>query len=140
MSTTIVPEITEKSPWWIPKQRYYELKHFCLQYPDWKVQARMIDGIQNQAEYTDMPKTVTDKILDPTFRNAEKRAKLQSKIDMVEHAAIYAGEDLSNYILKGITEGITYSILQCKLRIPCNRNEYYDRYRKFFWVLDRLRE
>ena len=87
-----------------------------------------------------MPKTVTDEILDQTAKIAEKRSRLQAKIDMVEHAAVYAGEDLSNYILKGITEGIAYTFLQCRYTIPCNRNEYYDRYRKFFWILDRLRE
>ena len=140
MPTVITPEITEKSPWWIPRQRYYELKHFCMQYPDWKAQIRVFDGIQHQAEYTDMPKAAPNKNSDPTAKNAEKREKLQVKIDMVEHAAVWAGADLSNYILKGITEGITYSILQCRLRIPCNRNEYYDRYRKFFWILDQLRE
>ena len=30
------PELSKKSPYWIDKHRYYELKHFCLQYPLWK--------------------------------------------------------------------------------------------------------
>ena len=36
MSTTIHPEVSEKNKYWIDKHRYYELKHFCLQYPLWK--------------------------------------------------------------------------------------------------------
>ena len=36
MSTVIRPEISKKNLYWIPKHRYYELKHFCLQYPEWK--------------------------------------------------------------------------------------------------------
>lgn len=36
MSTTIRPEVSEKNQYWIEKHRYYELKHFCLQYPIWR--------------------------------------------------------------------------------------------------------
>ena len=36
MSTDISPEISKKSRWWIPRERYYELKHFSMQYPEWK--------------------------------------------------------------------------------------------------------
>lgn len=34
MSTTIRPEVSEKNQYWIEKHRYYELKHFCLQYKE----------------------------------------------------------------------------------------------------------
>lgn len=33
MGTNIRPELSNKSPYWIERHRYYELKHFCLQYP-----------------------------------------------------------------------------------------------------------
>ena len=36
MATVIRPEISEKSKYYIDKHRYYELKHFCLQYKEWK--------------------------------------------------------------------------------------------------------
>ena len=32
MGTTLRAELSEKNPYWIEKHRYYELKHFCLQY------------------------------------------------------------------------------------------------------------
>lgn len=32
MATTIRPEVSKKSKYWIERHRYYELKHFCLQY------------------------------------------------------------------------------------------------------------
>lgn len=41
MGTTIRPELSEKNPYWIERHRYYELKHFCLQYPIWKYFQRM---------------------------------------------------------------------------------------------------
>lgn len=36
MATVIRPELSENNKYWISKHRYYELKHFCLQYPEWK--------------------------------------------------------------------------------------------------------
>ena len=36
MSTVIRPEISEKNKYWISKHRFYELRHFCLQYREWE--------------------------------------------------------------------------------------------------------
>lgn len=33
MRNDMRPELSQKNPYWIGKHRYYELKHFCLQYP-----------------------------------------------------------------------------------------------------------
>ena len=140
MSTRISPEITEASPWWISRERYYELKHFCMQYSEWKIILKILDGRQYQSELVDIPKTNTNEIYDPVGNEAVVRASVSKRVDMVEKAAKEAGADLSDYILKGITEGIPYSVLSMKTGIPCNRNEYYERYRKFFWILDKLRD
>lgn len=140
MSTVISPEITEKSPWWIPRQRYYELKHFCLQYPDWQIMLKMLDGRQYQSVLADMPKTQTNEIRDIVGDEAVIRASLSRRVAMVERAAREAGGKFSEYILKGITEGIPYVVLRTQLTIPCCKNDYYDMYRKFFWVLDKLRD
>ena len=43
MGTTIRPELSEKNPYWIEKHRYYELKHFCLQYPIWRKAYSVLD-------------------------------------------------------------------------------------------------
>ena len=32
MAHDIRPEVSQKNPFWIGKHRYYELKHFCLQF------------------------------------------------------------------------------------------------------------
>ena len=36
MSTVIRAELSKNNPYYISKHRYYELKHFCLQYNEWK--------------------------------------------------------------------------------------------------------
>lgn len=35
MGTVVRADISKKNAYWIDKHRYYELKHFCLQYPIW---------------------------------------------------------------------------------------------------------
>ncbi len=43
MATTIRPEISQNNEYWISKHRYYELKHFCMQYPLWKAAYRLLE-------------------------------------------------------------------------------------------------
>lgn len=40
MATSIVPKLSKTNPYYISKHRYYELKHFCLQYPEWQREIR----------------------------------------------------------------------------------------------------
>lgn len=35
MCTNVRPNVSKKNDYYISKERYYELKHFCLQYNDW---------------------------------------------------------------------------------------------------------
>lgn len=36
MGTTIRAEVSKNNPYYISKNRYYELKYFCLQYKEFK--------------------------------------------------------------------------------------------------------
>ena len=40
----VKPELSKRNPYKLDKHRYYELKHFCLQYPDWKKKYLSLDG------------------------------------------------------------------------------------------------
>ena len=69
MGTTIRPELSEKNPYWIEKHRYYELKHFCLQYPIWRKAYSLLDGYANPPK--DLASfVVTSTLGDPTAKNA----------------------------------------------------------------------
>jgi hypothetical protein len=77
---------------------------------------------------------------DPTARHAMRKIHYMERIKLIERLAGEADKDLHNYILKGVTEGLSYTYLRTKLDIPCSRDMYYDRYRKFFWLLDNARD
>jgi hypothetical protein len=139
MSTVIRPEISEKNKYWIDKHRYYELKHFCLQYKEWKkAYAACNESIIFASSFEERRSDGT--VSDLTAKYAIKRAYYAGRIKLVEKAAMEAEPDLYLYILKGVTEGLSYTYLKTKLEIPCGRDMYYDRYRKFFWLLSNSRD
>ena len=136
MSTTIKPELSERNKYWIEKHRYYELKHFCLQYPSWK-KAYILCSISGKSKGNLAIKM--DDISKPTEECALKRVFYSNRIDMVEQAAKDADEFLASYILKAVTTGMSYDTLRVQMNIPCSRDVYYEYYRKFFWLLDKAR-
>lgn len=133
------PELSTKNQYWISKHRYYELKHFCLQYPTWKKAHDALDGLSKRPEDLMIFK-VRHGISDPTGNCAVSKAAFREKMFMIEESARQADPELASYILKAVTEGLSYENLQAMLIVPCSRETYYDRYRKFFWHLNRLRD
>lgn len=77
---------------------------------------------------------------DPTERCAQSRIFFGERMEMVEQAAIEAEPDLYSYLLRGVTEGLSYDALKMKYDIPCCRDVYYAAYRRFFWLLSKRRD
>lgn len=138
MATVIRATISEKNKYYIDKHRYYELKHFCLQYNEWKkAYASCCESIIFTSK---LEKTPTNNMPgDLTAKYAIRRAQYAERIKLVETLVKEADEYLYPYILKAVTEGLSYTYLKTKLEIPCGRDMYYDRYRKFFWLLSESR-
>lgn len=139
MSTTIRPELSEKNQYWIDKHRYYELKHFCLQYPRWR---RLYDSLifYPSTWPSAVPPCKTNVISDPVSKYVDERLFYANRMDMLERVAKETDEVLSCYILKAITEGISYDHLKARTDIPCCKDTYYDLYRRFFWLLSKERQ
>lgn len=139
MATLIRPEISIKNKYHIDKHRHYELKHFCLQYPEWK---KMYAEFSNVSIPLSMIERVSTSNLpgDPTAKRAMMKMQYAEKIKMVEKIALETDAYLHNYILKAVTEGYSYTYLKTKLNMPCGRDMYYDRYRRFFWLLSESRK
>ena len=137
MGTVIRPEISTKNKYWIDKHRYYELKHFCLQYPSWKKTYAAINELS--ASSPTIERVVSSDISDLTAKCAIRKAYYSDRIKLIEQAAMDADQDLYIYILKAVTEGLAYTYLTSQMHIPCSRDTYYDRYRRFFWLLNESR-
>ena len=138
MATLIRPEVSTRNKYYIDKHRHYELKHFCLQYPIWKKEYSI-------SKIPAISSSVIDRLpsgnlrSDPTAEYVLKKTYYMDRIELIEKIAMEADKYLYKYILKAVTENLSYTYLKTKLDIPCGRDMYYDRYRKFFWLLSQAR-
>lgn len=132
-------EVSKKNKYYISKHRYYELKHFCLQYKEWKEAMRLLDTwIKNPDEYR-MVDVNGLTPANPTEKLAVARAYLSKRIDLIDGVLSELDPSIAKYVKVGVTEGITYDILRIK-GCPCCRDLYYEEYRKFFWLLNAKKE
>ena len=138
MATVIRAQISEKNKYYIDKHRYYELKHFCLQYNEWKkAYASCNESLIFASNLEQLPSGNIPS--DLTAKYALKKAYYGERIKLIERIAQQSDDFLYPYILKAVTEGLSYTYLKARLDIPCGRDMYYDRYRKFFWLLSESR-
>lgn len=138
MSTVIRSKISEANPYYISQHRYYELKHFCLQYPEW-IRSLTELGIQIQScKLGDVKVSVYD-ISDPVEKLIEQRDTYISKIELINRASNDTDPVLGRFVLTGVTKGLSYDCINAKETVPCCKDVYYNFYRKFFWILSQIR-
>ena len=137
MACNLRPELSKKNKYWIEKNRFYELKYYCLQYPLWKRTYEELYALQTTK--FSLVRAQDGSIRDSVALCAEERSIYLERMCAVEKAARDADPYLASYILKAVTEGLSYSYLKARLEIPCSRDMYYDRYRRFFWLLDKTK-
>lgn len=117
----------------ISKERYRELKYFCLQYEEWKRQLSFGVSLQPQ-KLTGMP-NAKNAPSNPTEDAAVKLYELRDKCALVEQTAIEADAELYRYILKNVTQGVPYEYMP----VPCCRQKFYNARKKFFYKLSKKR-
>lgn len=118
----------------ISKYRFLEIYNFCLQYNEWKDELKYNTHTVGAQEITGMP-FGTGKS-DSTAHLAVKRAELERKCQLIERTAMEADSEIYPYILKAVTnEYVGYNYLQTIMDIPCSRNTFYDRRRKFYYLM-----
>lgn len=118
----------------ITKHRFAELYHFCMQYPEWKDELNYKTDNINSIDISDMP--VNHNNVSGVEKLALRRLQLESKCKIIEQTAIETDPELYQYILKAVTnEGISYNYLKMIMNIPCCKNVWYDRRRKFYYLL-----
>lgn len=119
----------------ISKHRFLELYHFCMQYQEWRSELQCmtdtVKGITNADGIRGGGRTGS-----ATEQLVIRRMKIQEKCELIEQTAIEADPELYQYILEGVTaEYASYRYLEQAKGIPCSRNTYYDKRRKFYWLL-----
>ena len=137
MSTDIRPEISSRNPYSIEKEKYYELKHFCLQYPSWRKERTRL--INQSKDYKLKEHVSQSNIANPTEAIAIKISELSDKMKLVESTAKEVDGEIGQYVLLVVTGVATYQYLKTRMQIPFSRDAFYEVYRRFFWLLAQKR-
>lgn len=130
MKTRLRP-MEKSNPYWISKNRYLELRYFCLQYSEW--QELYNYALQPQSvSFTSLLKYGCESSVEKIFDAA---GLYKSRMEMIKNAAHEADSFLGDYIFKAVTEDRSFTYLEAMLEIPCSKKMYYNRYHKFFYIL-----
>ncbi len=118
----------------ISKYRFKELYYFCLQYNDWMKEIRenrMLSSIeQGEGKVNNIGR--------PTENAGLRNADLTERVKLIEQTAIEAAPDIYQYILLAVTnEGYSFNYLKMMKGMPCEKDKFYDRRRKFFYLLSK---
>lgn len=136
-------EVSHKNQYWIPKHRYYELRSFCMQYPDWQKEFRKIQNATYGKEVF-VPIKTDGRILYTVAEAVIEMERYVKRIELVESCANACDYSVRECILYCVTHGCSYDALIAKMHVvpefSKKKNSYNNEYRKFFWLLDKARD
>ena len=112
-----------KNEYELGKHRFYELKHFCLQYPEWEKLYLDLDGFSKEAGKNGG---------DTTSRDGIRRADLMYKMALIQEVAHDVCADYEQ-------EVFDFVILGNKPKLTPDQRDFWYYYRRFFWELSRRR-
>lgn len=137
MGLRVRNELSRGSKYYISRHRYLELKHFCLQYNEWQRQKSV--SFFKSSSIIKADKSGRNAFVDETGDAATTRGEIDRRSGMILKAAEESDRSLARFLFLGVTQGLSFNTLKTLYEIPCERDMYYDRYRKFFWILDKMR-
>ena len=121
----------------ISKNRYAELKAFCLQYEEKKSKIKY--GI-SAVQYDGQPKA--HNAGSQTERQAMDNVIYTKDCAMIEEAAIRANPEIWRYIVKSVTLGLSYEFVEYdneQGKIPMCRRDFYGTRKKFYAILNEMK-
>lgn len=120
----------------ISENRFRELYYFCLQYPEWKKE--LANNMDTLSGHGIISFSSGNYVSDKTAKLAVRRAELEEHCKLIEKTALETEAEIYDFLLKAVTcENITYNYLKTVMGIPCGKKMYYDRRRRFYWILSR---
>ena len=131
------PELSKRSKYWIPRHRYYELKHFVMQYPEWDLAVATTDSMVRACQNREGKIT---NISDPVGKAVEKRIIYNYNMNLCKQVADKTDPVLGREILAAIILEEGYERVKARHNIPCCKDVWYNLYHKFFWLLDAARK
>lgn len=133
--------LSTKNLFYLDKFRFNELRNFCRQFDTWKQAIKYIDSLPRRFEN---PWSRNSTMTDPVAVFVAAREEYWKKVDMVSTAvakAVDNDRELYTLMLEAVTRDGSYDAMKrYRGHMPVSRAEWYKLYRKFFWILDKMRD
>lgn len=123
------------SKYWLPKQQFLTAFHYCQQFPDWEKDYRQL---VKEAGISAVPSGRTPRgsdAGDPTGAAAVRLAEIERKMKIIRDTAQEVAPEISFWLLEGVTKNRPFWYLHDVMHMPCERDMYYDRRRKFYYLM-----
>lgn len=144
-------ELSKKSPIYITKERFYELKHFVKQYHWFKEQVFYIEQAYPDIDFAD--ELDGKEPGDPTYVAAMKALAYKGYIETIEKARFLLmlalkrcpevddAVGIMELIFNGAINDASYDVMQASMKnvMPISRKAYYFWLRVFFFKLDQVK-
>ena len=120
----------------LSKHVFAHAYHYAMQYKEWKTEHNQLTSTVKAITYKP-DRAKTNSLSDPIMEITARRLFLESKMHIIEETCRESDKFIWLYLLRGVTEeNTTYQKLR-NAGMPCGKNYYYDRRRRFYWLLSR---
>lgn len=124
---------TTKSKYYVPKETFLTVVHYCKQYPLW-VDELSIEPDMNKGIDYDRERVQTSPSADQVPNIAIRRAEIDRKRKQLEDTAHMVADDLAPWVIRGACYDLPYHYLRTQ-GIPCGKDLYYSLRRKFYYEM-----
>lgn len=128
----------ENSKYYIPKEEYLTVLHYCRQYPYWEAELAAIqEGIAGSGIDTEKERVQSSNQFDPVSTMGIRMAAISKKKKLVDDAIHSCAAGMDKWIILGVCHGLTYPQLRQR-GIPCSPNTYYKIRRYFYYRMSKI--
>lgn len=132
-------QLSKGNGYYLSKAAFLESLYFAYQYQEFLDELEVIGDGSKGISYDAQPHG--DAKAGGLEDLAIRRARISSKVDLIERVCREVDPELYPWLIKGFTsDEVGYDYLRYQLRMPCGRNQYYEKRRKFYFLLYREKQ
>lgn len=127
--------LSTKNKYWLSNAAFYQAYYFALRYQEFKDTLEEMGDGSRGLSYDPQPHggSANKSSLEDL---AIKRSRISAKVDIIESACRLADAEMYPWLIKAVTNNdVGYDYLRYQLGIPYSRGTFYDRRRKFYYIL-----
>lgn len=129
-------QLSDRNKYYLSKSAFLEALYFAYQYQEYLDELEAIGDGNRAISYDLQPHgEVSGSALEDL---AIRRAGISARVDLIESACREADPELYFWLIKGVTsDSVGYDYLHYQLGMPCGRRAYYEKRRRFYYILYR---